>query len=1051
MSEKVPPTYVFADFELDEACFELRRAKAKVDVQPKVLRLLLYLLRHQHRAVSVSELLETLWPNETVTDASIKRAVKGARRALGDSGESQSSIRTVRGLGYRFVLPVQTREGTSDAPLAEPTLVRAHPPRMARDGRYVGREPLLHALDANMRSAFAGSGRLVLLLGEPGIGKTRTALELVRRATAAGADGWFGRCLEEDGAPPFWPWLQIVRDCLRDRGVADTERLLGEGAPDVAQALEELRELRSCAAAAPAIDSMPARFRFFDSMAAFLVRAAAERPLLLVFDDLQRADSDTLRLLAFVARQVERSPVLLLGTSRGSGAGSERVIPMLCEVTTHTAVLSGMTRTELADYLALNTGATSEALVDALYEQTAGNPLFLQQLLMSATTNEHGAVDLDAVRRSSGDAGLRAAIERHLASLPKSTRELLRLAAVLGREFQLSLLAQMVPCDAQSALQTLSSALSAGLLQQTASVTPAYRFMHALIRDALYAQLPAAERARLHAQAGAVLEASEPALQGRLLTEVASHYALAAPTHDGGRALAFAIRVADTALLRLAYHEAAEHCERALGLTTQPAERMQLLLMHAEALSLAGESEPARCASLAALELARSLDCVDALVRVAALLASHPAAQVDEVQLAVLREALTRLPAHDARRHELAALLSRALCFSGVHHERGQLARDARAGARALEDEARARVLQLCHEGLSEPDQLPERLSISDELLELALEMGSTRALMHAWFARLHNHLELGCVSVVDAALDQLDALAEHARDPWFRYCVRSQRSVRAMIAGDFAQAETRAYEAAKLGTSLLGAEAAEHVLCAQTQALWQMQGRLPDAELVVRKFATRFPRLAGWRAVLACIDAHLGRKDHARDILNRLIDRELDAIRRDPLLLSALLPAAELCYQVHDEAAARVLYDAIRPYEPMHGILWLAVATHGPTSRHLGMLAGLLGWSAQAREHVEHSVSAAQAMPSPTFECIASLSGARTLLALEQAAHRERAEQLLVVGARIAQNHGFHGLSYGAAQMARRYDAPLQPNPSSAARADASASYGRTSIRHSR
>jgi DNA-binding winged helix-turn-helix (wHTH) protein len=125
----VEANYVFADFEVDGQRFELRRSGKPVSIQPKELRLLLYLVAHRGRAVSKAEVLQALWPSETVCGGSIKRAVRGVRRALGDDGARQLRIRTVRGYGYEFVQPV-----TPACSAREPKLVEARP--RAREQNY---------------------------------------------------------------------------------------------------------------------------------------------------------------------------------------------------------------------------------------------------------------------------------------------------------------------------------------------------------------------------------------------------------------------------------------------------------------------------------------------------------------------------------------------------------------------------------------------------------------------------------------------------------------------------------------------------------------------------------------------------------------------------------------------------------------------------------------------------------------------------------------------------------------------------------------------------
>jgi DNA-binding winged helix-turn-helix (wHTH) protein len=290
----------FGEFELSAARFELRRHGERVHVQPKVLRLLLHLAEHRSRAVSRSELLSAVWPGETVTLASVKRAVQGARRVLGDGGEHRASIRTVGGHGYQFVLLATEPEA----------------PKAPGRNAFVGREDVLDVLDESLTDLAAGQGRLVLLVGGPGLGKTRTLEELAQRAVQKGVEAWLGRCLEAEGAPPFWPWLQVVRDCIRLRGEQQTRALMGTEAAEILEAVADRDSLLRGVPAAPAIEGARARFRLFDGMTTFLKRSAERWPMALLFDDLHRADQATLHMLLFVARHVFGSRLLVFGTLR---------------------------------------------------------------------------------------------------------------------------------------------------------------------------------------------------------------------------------------------------------------------------------------------------------------------------------------------------------------------------------------------------------------------------------------------------------------------------------------------------------------------------------------------------------------------------------------------------------------------------------------------------------------------------------------------------------------------------------------------------------------
>ena len=172
----------------------------------------------------------------------------------------------------------------------------------------MGRERELAELVAGLDDALAGRGRLFLLAGEPGIGKSRLADELIGQARARGARVLVGRCWEAGGAPAYWPWVQALRAYVRDAEPEALRAQLGAGAADLAQLLPELRELFPTCRSRRRSESEGARFRLFDAASAFLRSAAQARPLVLVLDDMHAADEPSLLLLRFVAREIGRQP-----------------------------------------------------------------------------------------------------------------------------------------------------------------------------------------------------------------------------------------------------------------------------------------------------------------------------------------------------------------------------------------------------------------------------------------------------------------------------------------------------------------------------------------------------------------------------------------------------------------------------------------------------------------------------------------------------------------------------------------------------------------------
>jgi DNA-binding winged helix-turn-helix (wHTH) protein/tetratricopeptide (TPR) repeat protein len=993
--------FAFGDFELDEGRFELRRGGQAVAVQPKVLRLLLLLAARRHRAVSDAELLAELWPSETVGHGSIKRAVLGARSALGEHGAA--AIRTIRGHGYQFVLPVVPPE-----PAAAPHVEAKRHESAAHPGAaFVGREAALAELDAAVRDLRAGHGGCVLVSGEPGIGKSRLLAEVGRRAAVAGARVWRGRCLELEGAPPGWPVLQVLREAVSSHSAAELRTLLGAGAPDVAEVFPELKQTLPDVPAAPHIGSAHARFRFLDSMTRFFARAARQQPLVLLFDDLQRADAQTLRLLLFMLGQLEAAAVLVVGTLRAKYEGDETDAHLFAELTRTVSArkleLAGLTIQELAHYLQLSAGdAAPPEIVAKVHEQTAGNPLFVEAMLRGTRGGQlarpERAERWAGLMRLSNLPGVRAAIDHHLATLPEPCRSLLASASVLGRDLPLALLAEVARLSVDLVVDTLDEATAAGVLQRTGLDTGDYRFTHALIRDALYEALPARQRAELHARAARALEARGAAWDQVELPLMAEHFLLAAPTHDGGKALTYLQRTAVAARTRMAYEDCAHHLDRALRLLDLTApnapERMQLLLERGEALTLASELMPARAALLKAVALARTAGDSDVMVQATRLLASpRETGHVDTVLVELLREALSTLPHTDPQTPCLRALLAKALSYAEHHDERRELVLSALPLAFEIADvRLRSETLQACHEALTDPEQWRERVDIAHELDRLSRRPHDqlARTELHAATTMYQHCLEQGDMRGVEAQIQRLYALADRVRDPLVRWYAFTFSAASALVAGQPEQAERYTKQAYEL-REVLGESFAYHQHCVQMVAVYRLTGRVAEAEAMARDISSRYPALAGWRSVVGGIDADQGRIEPARQVLDQLLADDLAALRRDPHILSAYCPAADLCTLIGDPALAKPLYDALLPYAEQQGTVSFGGGSYGPVALPLARLALRMGDFALAARHCEQGIAIAERMPSPLYVLIGNLTYAFVYLHSQDASSATR------------------------------------------------------------
>ena len=683
-------THHFADCELDRERFALRRAGAAVKVEPKVFDVLAYLLDHRERVVTKDELLAALWPDEAVSESVLPRCIAAARRAVGDDRAAQRVIQTVHGRGYRFVAEVGAGDGGSDRStdrsrnalgraaegsrqgLARPTdesrggLVRSalreldgprrsplaryagsgvrsvQDDRGAADGAsdplrgiaseersevrpFVGRDGAMQRLAAALDDAFAGRGRVAMLVGEPGIGKTRAIEEVARLAAARGARTLVARCYEGDGAPAFWPWTQVLRAALR----AVPEVPLDATAEDVAELLPELRARGDAATAPAASADEQARFRLFDSVATHLRDAAAERPLVIAFDDLHWADSASLLLFEFAASEWRDARILLIGSYRDVDVRREHalsgVLGSLARLPqTQRLALRGLTRDDVAQILEAALGRTPDLrLLDAVYEMTDGNPFFLLEMTRWIAESEGAATPSEGEAWSLAlPQSVRDAVGRRLDRLSPSCNAMLRAAAVLGREFSGAALARVANLDAEDVLEGVGEALAAHVLAEVRETPGHYAFGHALVRQTLYEELRVPERVRLHRRAGEALEAQHAGEPDVHAAEIAHHFFEAAPGGDVEAAIRWGMRAARHARDVFAYEESARHSERALAALEQAtlpddARRVELLLAAAEAHYAAGARERSRAGCQMAATLARSIGRRDLLARAA--------------------------------------------------------------------------------------------------------------------------------------------------------------------------------------------------------------------------------------------------------------------------------------------------------------------------------------------------------------------------------------------------------------------------------------------------
>ena len=412
-------------------------------------------------------------------------------------------------------------------------------------GAFVGREAELQEVQRGLADALAGRGRLVLISGEPGIGKSRLADELLRDARGRGMEVLVGRCWEAGGAPAFWPWVQALRVAIGERDPDRLRRQLGQGASDLAELFPELRQLFPDLPAPFPLESEGARFRLFEAIATFIHNAASNRPLVIVLDDLHAADEPSLLLLEFLARELDRSRLLVVGAYRNvDPVLGDPLVRMLSgvarEPTTRRIALTGLAEKAVSEYVSIASGSEADAATAAaIHAETEGNPLFVSELVrLLAAEGRLGLPNTPLGIPTT----VREVISSRLQRLSEPCREAVTVASVLGREFAFDALGEVSGLSRDDLLDALDEALAERVIGEVSGTAGTLRFAHVLIRDALYDGLTMAQRLRLHRRAGDALETLYSGNLEPHLAELAHHFLAAAPAGAAQQAIDYARR-----------------------------------------------------------------------------------------------------------------------------------------------------------------------------------------------------------------------------------------------------------------------------------------------------------------------------------------------------------------------------------------------------------------------------------------------------------------------------------------------------------------------------
>jgi DNA-binding SARP family transcriptional activator len=903
----------------------------------------------------------------------------------------------------------------------------------------VGRDDELATILDALTRVTAGEGReVVLVSGEAGLGKSTLVAEIARAASDAGACVLFGHC-EEDLATPY----QLFSEALGHYVIhAPEDQLLAHVAThgsELARLVSTLARRLPRLPPSKATDADSERYLLFAAAVGLVIAASEHQPVVLVLDDLQWADKASLQLLRHLIAAEQTMRVLVLGTYRDNELS--RAHPFV-ETLAGLHRLHGMTRLELEGLNETGVMALMEAtvghrldadgvdLAHALYRETDGNPFFLSEVLIHLA--ETGAISVDSTGRWGGATTLaetalpdsvREVIGARVGRLGSDAERVLSIAAVIGRDFDLDLLARATTTSEDDLLEILDDAASAALVRELGDAPGRYSFGHALIQHTLYQDLGPTRRARVHRVIAEAMEDLCGDHPGARVAELARHWFNARQPIDLSKAISYSRQAGDAALASLAPGDAVSHYRQALDLHAQTDDTDPILgLDLAIGLGAAQRQtgDPAfRETLLSAARHAADLGDTERLV--AAALANNRGwfsalAAIDADKVEILEMALARLPAQHPDRARVLATLCAELTYGSPLERREALADEAIAIAQSTGDDVTiVRVLNDVAFPLMVPPLLEESLARTADALVRAEQIGDPVLLFFAASWRGHAASRAGDIAELDRCIEITASLVEQLDQPFLNWGHTFTRAWRAQIAGNIEQAEQLAAEALRLGTDS-GQPDASVFFATQHVMMNFQRGTMWEVVPLVEQAVVDNPVVPAYAGLAAMAHAE---GDGAAAC--RLLEEFATAAFDLPVNVSwhtGMVGYAEAAIECRDTRYAAPLFDRLAPWADQMSCT--RITAEGPVSHYLGGLATVLGRYDEADAYFARAAAFNDRANAKFFAARTNLSWAKMLTERRAQGDIEKARDLLI-NARTA------AAAYGYANVERRADAALQ------------------------
>jgi DNA-binding SARP family transcriptional activator/tetratricopeptide (TPR) repeat protein len=887
---------------------------------------------------------------------------------------------------------------------------------------FVGRDPELAALVAHWDRAVDGERQMVIVSGEPGIGKTRLAAEL---AVIVRRDG--GTVLRGAAHPHTVVPYQVFAEALASlateasltelRGdVTDSGAAIARLAPDLAGRVIDLAEPDRA-------DPATNRFRLFESVANLIHRVAERAPLLVALDDLQWADQGSWLLLSHLSRSPIGGRILVVAIVRDTqplAATPDAILAGLRRDGAQQLKLRALDEQAVRELVVARLGATPRDVPGAIASRTSGNPFYVEQILESIADR---APDVGTVRSlvSADVAGMAVPesvielVSQRVRALSPAAARALTIASVQGTVFDLDVVGEVSEVGAEELLDALDEAVMARLVVEEPGSVGRYRFTHALTVDALYGGVTATRRAALHHRVGLALE-SLPRVRDEQPAVLAHH--LLSGGRDVVQGAAYAAAAGTRALAQLSHEDAATLFERGLqalaGRDDGDAVRTDLLLGLAEAQGRAGDVAAARNALAGAAAQARQIGDADRLAR-AATTATRGYLTVlpepDDIPVSLLEEALAHLGDEDsARRVRVMSRLAVGLYFSEDQDRAGPISCAAVEMARRLgSDEVLGHALLSQHLALQDPAHLEDRRRVTAELMNIAECAGDLELELCSQYLPVADLLELGDLDAADTAMSRCERMIAQTQQPLLRVLPAQHRAMRAILTGRLDEGERLANVALQLARDG-GYHYAQTFGSLLFELRW-LQGRLAEVEDRLSRYAERQPGFAGWRAAVAMVCSEGGRLDEARGHFDVLAAHEFSDGRFDHTWTTVMVTNAEVCAALGDAPRAALLYERLMPFHDRLVVLGSGAVCIGAIDRTLGQLATVAGRFDDAEEHFRRADELNRRALAAPFVAWTQVDHAVMLHARRRRGDIARADALLGAARATAEDLGLEGL----------------------------------------